>query len=321
MAVNIDNISWAEKYRPKTIDEVILPTSLKKKVKSLIKNDNIPNMIFHSTSPGTGKTSLALAICNELGYDVLMINGSNEGRLIDTLRTKVTNFASSVSLEGNKKCVIFDEADYIPEETVQPALRNFMEEFDKLGVAFIFTANNVNRIIEPLRSRCSTIDFSFDKKDVSKLKLEIAKKSLDILKAENITIESDEILPTMIQKLFPDNRKLINELQFKTADGKLDSSALTNIADKSELVELITLLKGKNFKSIREWVALHPYIDLQTISSYLYNNMLKITKATTAPEFIIILADWSYKQSFMTDKELAITAMLVDLITQIELTE
>jgi hypothetical protein len=125
----------------------------------------------------------------------------------------------------------------------------------------------------------------------------------------------------MIQKLFPDNRKLINELQFKTADGKLDSSALSNIADKSELVELITLLKGKNFKSIREWVALHPYIDLQTISSYLYNNMLKITKATTAPEFIIILADWSYKQSFMADKELAITAMLVDLITQIELAD
>lgn len=313
--IDLNDLIWTEGFRPKNVDECILPKKLKKHIKSLIKKDTIPNMIF-SGIQGSGKTSLALAICNELGYEVLMINGSNEGRLIETLRTKITNFASSMSLDGSKKCVILDEADYIPEETVQPALRNFIEEYSRAGVVFIFTCNNLTRIIEPLQSRCSLIDFNISKDESMDMKIELIKRLQFILKQENITIASDEILPKLVQKFFPDIRRLINHLQLTTGSGILDSSALT-IVEKSEYTELVQYLKDKNVKAAREWIALQSYIGVPELTKFLYNEMYKISETSTMAEYITILADWNYKSAFMSDKEIAMAALVVDLMTQI----
>lgn len=316
--VNVFEKAWVEKYRPKLIDDLITPESTKTKIKALLKNDSIPNMLFYSPTPGTGKTSTALAICNTLGMQTLMINGSNEGRLVDTLRNKIIPFASSMSIDAKKKCVIIDEADYMPEEMIQPALRNLIEEFNKAGVVFIFTCNNVSRIIEPLRSRCALIDFTIKKDDAKTMKMDLCKRLIEILKQESVKIENPEILPKMIQMYFPDCRRLINELQLATTDGVLDSSALTPAMAASEIVELVELVKQKKVKSVREWIAQNPHCSIETINKYLYDSMYDIVKQQSMADLILIVANWNYKSSFMSDKEIAIAACLTDLMMTCE---
>ncbi len=314
--IDLNELIWTEKYRPANVSSCIIPEKVKTHIQSLIDSNQMTNMIFTGIQ-GSGKTSLALAICNELDYDVLMVNGSNEGRLIDTLRNKITNFAATLSVSGAKKCVILDEADYIPEETVQPALRNFIEEFSRIGVLFIMTCNNLDRIIAPLQSRCSIIDFTYDKKTALDLKAKMALRVKQILKDEGVKIESANIIPALVQKYFPDNRRLLNELQLNTANGTLDSSALSSV-NQTDFDELVGYLKARNVKSAREWVALQSYIGVPELAKWLYNEMYNISNTKTMANYISILAEWCYKSSMMADKEIAMIAMLVDIMSQIE---
>jgi DNA polymerase III delta prime subunit len=313
----IKNIVWEEKYRPSTIDECIMPKDTKKFFMSLLKKGDLPNLLL-SGPPGTGKTTAALALCNQLNYETLVINGSNEGRFFDTLRTKITNFASQMTLTGQQKCVIIDEADYLPQETIQPALRNFMDEFSRSNVKFIFTCNYPNKIIEALRSRMAGIDFKIPKEEALPLMGAAAKRIKFILNEENVTIDSDTILLKLVKNYFPDMRRLVNEIQFKTGAGSLESGALTGVVS-TELKVLIKHLSDRNAKSTREWVAAQPYLSIEDIVQDLYHNMNNICSKETMAQFIAIIADWSYKSNFMPDAEIAIVAMLVDLMVQCEL--
>lgn len=313
--------SWVEKYRPKNIDELIIPADTKAKIKSFIDSESVPNMLFFSPTPGTGKTSTALAIAATLDFDVLMINGSNEGRLIETLRTKVVNFASVMSIAGKKKCIIIDEADYMPEESIQPALRNMIEDFNKIGVVFIFTCNNVDRIIDPIKSRCALIDFSVRKENAKELKFALLERVAQILKAENIKIENESILPALIKLYFPDNRRLLNELQLATSDGILNTTALSPQLTGDSLVDLVDIVKQRKLKSMREWVGQNPNISIQTINRYFYDNAYDIFEAQSISDFILIAGNWNYKSSFSTDKEIAITANLTEIMSTCTFTE
>ena len=313
----LENIIWEEKYRPKTIEECIMPTATKKFFLDLLKKQQLPNLLL-SGPPGTGKTTAAKALCEELDYEVLVINGSNEGRLIDTLRSKITNFVSQMSLSGQLKCVIIDEADGLPQETVQPALRTFINEFSSLGVKFIFTCNYPSKIIEPLHSRFAGIDFKIPKEEALPLMGAAAKRIKYILAQENVTVENDLVLLTLVKKYFPDMRRLLNEIQFKTGSGALESNALTGV-NNSELKTLVTYLSNRDAKACRNWIASQPYLSLQDIVHDLYKAMDSICSNETKAQFISIIADWSYKSNVMPDQEIAVAAMLVDLMINTEL--
>lgn len=315
----IKSMIWEEKYRPKTISECILPKDTKDFFQSMVDKREIPNLLL-SGPAGTGKTTAALALCNQLDYEVLMINGSNEGRLIDTLRNKITNFASQMSLSGQLKCVLIDEADYLPQDTIQPALRNFIQEFSKSNVKFIFTCNYPNRIIEPLHSRCAVIDFTIPKEESMPLMGQAAKRIKKILETENVVIESDTVLLKLVKKYFPDMRRLVNEMQYKTGKGTLSSAALTGVIN-NELKAIVTILSKRDAKGARAWVASQPYLSLEDIVRDLYDNMNNICSKDTMAQFISIIADWSFKSSTMPDKEIAVVAMLVDLMINTELHE
>lgn len=311
------DLVWEETYRPKTIAECILPASAKSFFTSIVSKGEMPNMLL--TGPaGVGKTTVARALCNELDYEVLIINGSNEGRLIDTLRNKITQFASSMNLTGQKKCVLIDEADYLPTDTVQPALRNFIDTFSAAGVKFIFTCNYPEKIIEPLQSRCAVVDFTIGKSDFLPMMGQAAKRVQFILKNENIEIENETVMLKIVKKYFPDMRRLLNEIQYKTSTGKLTTDALSGVVN-SDLVELTRYLADRSVKEARIWVAEQPYLSVEVITKGLYDNMYNICSTDTMAQFIITLADWQYKSSFMPDKELAIIAMFVDLMMQCEL--
>lgn len=315
---NLENIIWEEKYRPQTIAECILPKDAKEFFASIIKKDEMPNLLL-SGPPGIGKTTTAKALCNELNYETLLINGSNEGRLIDTLRNKIQQFASSMSLSGQKKCVIIDEADGLPE-AIQDALRTFINEFSRIGVKFIFTCNYPNKITDALHSRFAVIDFTIPNDEALQLMGEAAKRVKFILAQENISDVDDVVLIKLIKKYFPDMRRVLNEIQYKTGHGKLDSSALTGVVN-TELTDLVKFMANSDVRSIREWVAKQPYLSQEDISSSLYKNMYSICSKDTMAQFITILAEWQYKSNFMPDKEIALMAMFVDLLMQCEITE
>ena len=319
MASVVEGIVWESKYRPQTIDECILPEATKSYFKGMVKNGEFPNMLL-SGPAGTGKTTAARALCNELDYELLVINGSNQGRLMDTLRTKITNFASQMSLTGQDKCVLIDEADFLPQETIQPALRNFMDEFANANVKFILTCNYPNKILEPLRSRCANIDFKIPTEESLPLMVQAVKRIKFILAAENVTIDNDDILIKLVRKYFPDMRRLVNEIQYKTTNGVLASDALTGVVN-SGFMDLSRFLAAKDAKSIRNWVATQPYLSIDDIIQDLYNNMDNMCSKSTMAQFIATIADWSYKSNFMPDKEIAIVAMMVELILTTEIHE
>ena len=241
---------YVEKYRPQNIGDTILPKGVKKSFEEFVQNKEIPNLLLCGTA-GTGKTTIAKAMCNELGADFIVINGSDEGRLIDTLRTKIKNFASTVSLAGGPKVVILDEADYISAESVQPALRNFIEEFSS-NCRFIFTCNYKNRIIAPLHSRCTVIDFSIPKSEKSKLAGEFLQRLIQICNEEGIKYE-EKVLVELILKFFPDFRRCINEVQRYGASGVIDSGLLATLSEE-KLTPLIDMLASKDWSGMRKWV-------------------------------------------------------------------
>ena len=304
---------WVEEYRPKTIDDCILPASLKTLFQSFIEKGEISNMLFSGT-PGVGKTTVAKALCEQMNCDWIMINGSEEGG-IDVLRNKIKNFASTVSLSGGKKVVILDEADYLNPQSTQPALRGFVEEFHK-NCRFILTCNFKNRIIEPLHSRFSNIEFRINNKDKPKLASQLMDRAIYILKEQNIEYE-DKALVGLITKHFPDFRKLINELQRYSVAGTIDAGVLVNISDEN-LKTLTAHLKGKEFGDMRKWVVNNLDNDPVKIFRKIYDSLNTTLQPETIPHAILIIADYQYKSAFVADQEINLVACLTELMSQVK---
>lgn len=304
---------WVEKYRPKTIEDTILPCDLKATFQQFVDQKNIPNLIL-AGSAGVGKTTVARAMLEQLGCDYIVINGSMNGN-IDTLRNEILNFASSVSLSGGRKYVILDEADYLNANSTQPALRNFMEEFSR-NCGFILTCNFKNRIIEPLHSRCSVVDFKIPKKAMAKLATQFFKRVQFILEAEQIEFDS-KVVAEVINKHFPDWRRILNELQRYSATGKIDSGILANMSEAS-IKELVGLLKTQNYTEIRKWVK----NNLDTDVNYLYNQFYEISSdictKQTAPVLVLHLAKFQYQNAFAANPEINFMAFLVQIMIECE---
>ena len=304
---------WVEQYRPKTIDDCILPDSLKNLFSSFIKKGELSNMLFSGT-PGIGKTTVAKALCEEMNCDWIMINGSEEGG-IDVLRNKIKNFASTVSLSGGKKVVILDEADYLNPQSTQPALRGFVEEFHK-NCRFILTCNFKNRIIEPLHSRFSNIEFKVNPKDKPKLASRLFERAVYILKEQNIDYE-DKVLVELITKHFPDFRKLINELQRYSVSGAIDAGILVNVSDEN-LKTPVTHLKNKEFSDMRKWVVNNLDNDPVKIFRKIYDTLYTNLEPSTIPHAVLIIADYQYKSAFVADQEINLVACLTELMSQVK---
>jgi len=304
---------WVEQYRPKTIDDCILPDSLKNLFSSFIKKGELSNMLFSGT-PGIGKTTVAKALCEQMNCDWIMINGSEEGG-IDVLRNKIKNFASTVSLSGGKKVVILDEADYLNPQSTQPALRGFVEEFHK-NCRFILTCNFKNRIIEPLHSRFSNIEFKVNPKDKPKLASRLFERAIYILKEQNVDYE-DKVLVELITKHFPDFRKLINELQRYSVSGAIDAGILVNVSDEN-LKTLVTHLKNKEFSDMRKWVVNNLDNDPVKIFRKIYDTLYTNLEPSTIPHAVLIIADYQYKSAFVADQEINLVACLTELMSQVK---
>ena len=304
---------WVEQYRPKTIDDCILPDSLKTLFKSFIKKGELSNMLFSGT-PGIGKTTVAKALCEEMNCDWIMINGSEEGG-IDVLRNKIKNFASTVSLSGGKKVVILDEADYLNPQSTQPAMRGFVEEFHK-NCRFILTCNFKNRIIEPLHSRFSNIEFKVNPKDKPKLASRLFERAVYILKEQNVSYE-DKVLVELITKHFPDFRKLINELQRYSVSGSIDAGILVNVSDEN-LKTLVSHLKNKEFSDMRKWVVNNLDNDPVKIFRKIYDTLYSNLEPSTIPHAVLIIADYQYKSAFVADQEINLVACLTELMSQVK---
>ena len=309
-----EDFLWVEKYRPKTIKDTVLSPELKTLFQTFVDNNNVPNLLL-TGSQGIGKTTVAKAMLEELGADYIVINGSDEGRLIDTLRTKIKNFASSVSLAGGRKYVILDEADYCNAETVQPALRNFMEEFSK-NCGFIMTCNFVNKIIQPLHSRCSVVEFKIANKDKPNMGKELYVRILDILKQENISFD-EKVIQQVLGKHFPDNRRILNELQRYSATGHIDSGILANLSETS-IKELMQLLKDKEFTSVRKWVGKNIDGDVAPMFRKIYDTVTQYVKPSSVPQVVVTLADYQYKSAFIADQEVNFMAFLTELMVETE---
>lgn len=300
---------WVEKYRPQTIDECILDDSLKSTFNQIIKSGELPNMMFTGTA-GVGKTTVARALCNELGLDHIIINGSEDGN-IDTLRGKIKQFASTVSLQGGYKVVILDEADYLNPQSTQPALRGFIEEFSN-NCRFILTCNFKNRIIEPLHSRCSVYEFNAGSKAV--LAGQFMERLKTILAAENVQFE-DKVIAELIMKYIPDWRRVINECQRYGISGSIDTGILVTLSESS-IKNLMEDLKSKDFKSMRKWVVDNIDMESAKVFRMIYDNMLDYIDPSYIPQLVMTLADYSYKDAFVADHELNTVACLTEIMAQ-----
>ena len=307
----LEEFLWVEKYRPKTVEETILPIDLKATFQQFVDQRNIPNLILSGTA-GVGKTTIARAMLEQLGCDYIVINGSMHGG-IDTLRTEILDFASSVSFTGGRKYVILDEADYLNANSTQPALRNFMEEFSR-NCGFILTCNFKNRIIEPLHSRCSIVDFKISKKDMAKLAMQFMKRVNFILNTESIKYES-AVVAEVIQKHFPDWRRVLNELQRYSATGVIDSGILANISDTS-IKELIGLMKDKNFTEIRKWIKNNIDTDTNTLYTQFYETAYEYFDPRFVPALVTLIGKYQYQNSFAANSEINFAAFCAEIMTE-----
>jgi DNA polymerase III delta prime subunit len=307
-----DHYLWVEKYRPATIDECILPEKLKQTFKEYIATGELPTFLFSGTA-GVGKTTVARALCNEVGADVLFINGSDEGRSIDTLRTTIKGFASTVSLTDAKKVVILDEADYMNAQSVQPALRGFIEEFSN-NCRFIFTCNFKNKIIEPLHSRCAVIDFKIDNAEKPAIAAGFFKRVTQILKTEGIDYDT-KVVVELVNKHFPDYRRILNELQRYSVSGKIDAGLLVNMSDESYKT-LVMNLKEKDFKKTRQWIAQNSDIETSSLFDHLYEKASEYLEPVSIPTMVLILADYQYKDAFVANHELNTMAAMTEIMLQ-----
>ena len=308
----MEHLLWTEKYRPQTVNDCILPERLKKPFEEYVKSQNIPHLLL-SGGAGVGKTTIAKAMCNEINADYIIINGSDESG-IDVFRTKIKNFASTMSFTGGRKVIIIDEADYLNPNSTQPALRNAMEEFAG-NCSFIFTCNFKNRIIDPLHSRCSVVDFTLRNEEKVQMAGLFFKRIHSILNQENVEFDT-KVVAEVIKKHFPDFRRTINELQRYAKFGKIDSGILSQIGDVS-IQEVIKHLKEKDFGSLRKWVAMND-VDSATLFRKIYDNLYEILQPQSIPQAVIILADYQYKQAFVADAEINLVACLTELMVSVE---
>ena len=307
----METFLWVEQYRPKTVDDCILPQSLKNTFKEFVEQGNIPNIIL-SGGPGVGKTTIAKAVLDEIGATSMMINGSEESG-IDVLRTKIKNFASTVSLEGGRKYLILDEADYLNPQSTQPALRGFMEEFHK-NCGFILTCNYKNRLIEPLHSRCSVIDFTIPKSEKPNLAMEFMKRVEFILQNESIEYDK-KVLAELIQRHFPDWRRALNELQRYSVSGRIDAGILIDMAEIN-IKELMLFMKEKEFTNVRKWVVNNLDMDSVRLIRSVYDSLYTFLDHSTIPHAVCILADYSYRGAFVADQEINTLACLTEMMAK-----
>ena len=305
---------FVEKYRPQTIEDCILPKHLKQTFTEIVKTGEVPNLLLTGTS-GLGKTTVARAICNELGLDYILINASEDGN-IDTLRGKIKQFASSISLSGGYKVVILDEADYLNSSSTQPALRGFIEEFSA-NCRFILTCNFKNKIIEPLHSRCGVIEFNTSKKDLQELCGLFMNRALNILSAEAIDVPNKEVLAELIMRHAPDWRRILNELQRHSRNGVLELNVIGGTIEGG-VNELFGHLKSKDFKSMRKWVAENMDVESAAIFRGIYDHMNDSVTPNSIPQLVLILADYQFKQAFVADPELNMVACLTEVMAQVE---
>jgi replication-associated recombination protein RarA len=306
---NPEQFLWVEKYRPQKISECILPVGLESTFQSIVRSGEIPNMIFSGTA-GCGKTTVAKALCKEIDSDFLFINGSESGN-IDTLRTTVRDFASSVSLTNSKKTVILDEADYLNPSSTQPALRGFIEEFAN-NCRFVLTCNYKNRIIEPLHSRCSVIDFRIPSKEKPILAKKMFERAKEILTAENITFDQKVLLEVVV-KYFPDYRRVLGELQRYSNSGQIDSGILSRYTD-FDIKPLIDSMKAKNYTEIRKWISLNTDMEPATIFRKIYDGLSQNVEPASIPAVIMILGEHQYRMAFSADPEICLAACMAEIL-------
>jgi len=308
---SLDNqFIWTEKYRPQNIDDCILPEHIKSSFRNYVGQGQIPHLLLCGTA-GVGKTTIAKALCNEIGAEYIMLNGSDEGRRIDEFRNSISGFSSSVSLTGAKKVVILDESDFLNPESVQPFLRNYMEQFSS-NVRFILTCNFRSRIIEPLQSRCAVIDFKIDAKNKQEMAALFFKRATKILKNENVEFDQ-KVVAELITKHFPDYRRVLNELQRYSVAGKIDTGIFVDVSTDS-YKELIAGLKDKDFGVVRKWVATTE-AESSSIFRHLYDNAVNVLDPSSIPQLIVIIGDYQYKSAFVADQEINTMSAMVEIMS------
>lgn len=309
----MEEFLWVEKYRPKTIGDCVLTAELKSTFMEFVSSGDIPNLLL-TGGPGIGKTTVAKAMLQEINADYIVINGSMNGN-IDTLRNEIQSFASTVSMTAARKYVILDEADYLNPQSTQPALRNFMEEFSK-NCGFILTCNFKNRIIDPLHSRCSVVEFHIPKPERPKVASIFFKRVGNILTKENIEYDQ-KVVAKMVESHFPDFRRVINELQRYSATGKIDTGILS-VNSNVSVKELYGHIKSKSFSSVRKWCAEHVDTDVNTIFRQIYDVSSEHMASHSIAQLVLIIADYQYKASFVADQEINLVACITEIMANCE---
>ncbi len=307
----MEEMLWVEKYRPLTIEECILPKDLKQTFQEFVNKKDVPNLLLTGTA-GVGKTTVAKALLEQLGATYMLINGSEESG-IDVLRNKIKNFASTVSMDGNRKYVILDEADYLNPQSTQPALRGFIEEFSK-NCGFILTCNFKNRIIDPLHSRCSVVEFKIPNNEKPALAGKFFKRVQYILNEEGVK-SNDKVVASLINKFFPDWRRTLNELQRYSVSGQIDAGVLVNLSENN-VNELVKSLKNKEFTNVRKWIVDNLDNDPNRIYRRIYDSLYDNVDSSSIPHAVIILADYSYKSAFVADQEINMLACMTEIMSQ-----
>jgi DNA polymerase III delta prime subunit len=308
-----NEVLWVEKYRPQKINDTILPENTKAMFKKFVADDSIPNLLL-SGGPGVGKTTIAKAMLEEMGCDYIVKNGSLNVN-IDTLRYDISTYASAVSLSGGRKYVIFDEADYLNAANVQPALRNFIEEYSS-NCGFIFTCNFKNRIIAPLRSRLSEVDFTIETTDRPSMAAQFYKRVLQILELEQVDFDK-KVVAKVIERHFPDFRRVLTELQSYAASGRIDEGIFVNLKQDS-MDEIFRLLKAKDFTNMRKWVANNSDQDMNEMFRRIYDMASEKIELRSLPGFVVTLADYMYKANFVADLEVNMVAFLTEVMMEAE---